>query len=146
MSHGDVLVATSILLPEICLTGTVGRVGPSMRCIPDALFCSEKDEMLQYLYNGLMAPVGLSGFEMQPNMVSVQSFKERYSFLSGHLFKPASTFLCSGSKEDQSPRLANVGSHKDHVWLKPQCSATHKGSINLILFLSFTLTWTSYLV
>lgn len=42
-------------------------------------------------------------FEMQPNMVSVQ---QRYSFFPGHLFKRASTFLCNGSKEDQSPHQA----------------------------------------
>lgn len=50
-----------ILLPEICLIGAVGRVGRTCSpSSPDALFCYEKDEMLQYLYNGLMVPAGLS--------------------------------------------------------------------------------------
>lgn len=56
-------LTVSILFPEFHLEGAVGRGGQTCVASPaDALFCSERDELLQYLYNGLMAPVGLSVF------------------------------------------------------------------------------------
>lgn len=61
----------------------------------------------------LMAPVCFSGFEMQPNMVSVQTFKQSISFLSGHFVKQASTFLCKCSNIPYS-----VGTQSRAAWIK----------------------------
>lgn len=46
----------SIVLPEICLTGA------GQACIAHSPACSGNGKMLQYLYNGLMMPEGLSVF------------------------------------------------------------------------------------
>lgn len=70
-------------------------IWPNMHRIPPhALFCSGKDEMLQYLSNGLMVPVGLSVFWIATKHWSqCKVSNKRDCFCSGHLFKWAVTFL-----------------------------------------------------
>lgn len=105
-----------ILLPEICLIGAVGRVGRTCSASsPDALFCYEKDEMLQYLYNGLMVPAGLSviwtttkhglcaDFQMKILLFFLGIYSNEHWFFYVRLW---------------SPHQAKVSSDKDHVWLK----------------------------
>lgn len=92
-----------ILLPEICLTGAVGRVGRTCSASsPDALFCYEKDEMLQYLYNGLMVPAGLSVIWTTTKHGPCADFQMKILlFFSGHLFKQALIFLCKAMKQTE---------------------------------------------
>lgn len=89
---------------------------PNMHWIPPIL-CYVLRKM-RYLYNGLMVPVGLLAFWNATKHGLCASFKQRYSFCSGHLFKQVSAFLCSSFKEDQSPHQVKVYSDKHHVWLK----------------------------
>lgn len=125
----------SIMLPEICLTGS-GQAciaSPHMLC----LLCSEKDEMLQYLYNGLMVPVGLSVFWNATKHGLCAKFQTKdTAFVLGFYSNEHWLFCVKAPKKNKS------SSSKVYLWQTPclvekLCRTTHRWSIQLMITCSF---------
>lgn len=143
----------SILLPEIRLTGAVGSVGQACVAPPrcSVLLCSEEDEMLQYLYNGLMAPVGLSAFLKCNQTWSLwKSFKQRYRdnpFVLGIYSNKHRLFCETAPKKTkvlikQRLNLTNAM----FGWNPVQNFPAREHQSNESLFFPFPMPQTSYLV
>lgn len=89
----------SILLPDICLTGAVGRVGQACAAsppppLPYVLLCSEKDEMLQYLYNGLMVLLGLPAIWNAPKHGPCAKFQTKILLFFLGIYSNKHTLFC----------------------------------------------------
>lgn len=128
-------LTVSILLPDIGLIGTVGRVDQA--CIAsshDALvtLSSEKDEILPYLNNGLMVPLGFSLVSNATKHGLWAQLQTKILLFSGNLFKQVLAFLCNSSKADQSLHQAKVSSLKKTMFGWNPSKTIHRGSINLM--------------
>ena len=149
VSHCDVLLTMSSLLPEICLARTVGRVGYTCNTSSlDALLCSTLRKMRRWntLIMDWWCLWVFLRFKIQPNMVFAQRLKRRYSFISGLLFKRVLIFQCN------MPKQTKVLSKQQLALTKTMCGwklrrATHRGCINIIssnLTLGECLLYTIY--
>lgn len=69
---------------------------PSMRCtpLPYVLLCSEKDEMLQYLYNGLMVLLGLPAIWNAPKHGPCAKFQTKILLFFLGIYSNKHTLFC----------------------------------------------------
>lgn len=125
---------------------------PSMRCIPpaspDALFCSEKDEMLQYLDNGLMAPVGLPAFwNATKHGLCARVSNNDTPFVPGIYSNEHRLFCVTAPKKTRvviKERLTLTNSM--FGWNPMQSSPQREHQSNESFLLSSSLPWILYLV
>ena len=129
VSLGWRALTMTLLLPEARLTGTVGRLGQACAASPPVL-CSaplwERWDVaipLEWIDGAWGASLW---FEMQPNMVPVKDFKQRYSsFFPGIYSSKHWLFL----RADQSPNQAKIIANKIYVWMTPWTEQSREGAL-----------------